>query len=64
MCLAVKQVGKPGAGNRHARFDEPGMGNGALAIGPKLPRPSSHSTEAEVEDLSIDILIPAAAVVS
>src|ERR1700730_6227964 len=24
VCLAVKPVGKPGAGNRHARFDERG----------------------------------------
>jgi hypothetical protein len=40
VCLAVKPVGKPNAGNRLVRFDERGMGNGALAIGPKLPRPS------------------------
>ncbi len=28
VCLAVKPVGKPGAGNRHARFDERGWETG------------------------------------
>jgi hypothetical protein len=36
-CIAVKPAGKPDAGNRHVR----GKGNGVLATGPKLPRPSS-----------------------
>ena len=41
MCLAVNPVGKPDAGNRLVRFHEQGWETGALAIGPKLPRPSS-----------------------
>jgi hypothetical protein len=28
VCLTVKPVGKPGAGNRHARFDERGWETG------------------------------------
>ena len=36
VCLAVKPVGKPDAGNRLVRF-----GNGAMAKVPKLPRPYS-----------------------
>ena len=31
--LAVKPVGEPDAGDRHVRFDERGMGNGALPNG-------------------------------
>jgi hypothetical protein len=37
--LGVKPVGKPGAGSPHARFDEPGMGNGAL---PRTLRYRAH----------------------
>jgi hypothetical protein len=31
--LAVKPVGEPDAGDRHVRFDERGVGNGALPNG-------------------------------
>ena len=34
VCLTVKPVGEPDAGDRHVRFDERGMGNGALPNGP------------------------------
>ena len=34
MCLAVKLVGKPGAGNRHARFDERGWETGRWLLAP------------------------------
>src|SRR5215204_5885390 len=39
--LGAKQTGERRAGNPHAVFDVAGIGNVALAIGPKLPRPSS-----------------------
>ena len=38
---AMKPVGEPDAVAPHVRFDERGWETGALAIGPKLPRPSS-----------------------
>src|SRR5438445_13192952 len=41
VCFAVQPVGKPGAGNQHARFDERGWETGRWPKGPKLPRPSS-----------------------
>jgi len=41
VCLAVKSIGKPNAGNRHVGFDERGWETGRLPIGSKLPRPSS-----------------------
>jgi len=41
VCLAVKPVGKPDAGNRLVRFDERGWETGRWPKGPKLPRPSS-----------------------
>jgi hypothetical protein len=40
VCPTVKPVGKPGAGNRHARFDERGWETGRCRM-LKLPRPSS-----------------------
>src|ERR1700746_1084941 len=40
VCLAVKPVGKPDAGNRHVRFDERGWETGRWPKA-KLPRPSS-----------------------
>jgi hypothetical protein len=41
VCIAVKPVGKPDAGNRHVRFDERGWETGRWPKAPKLPRPSS-----------------------
>ena len=40
VCLAMKPVGKPDAGNLHVRFDERG-GERSVAAWPKPPRPSS-----------------------
>src|SRR6202043_3741702 len=45
VCLAVKPVGKPDAGNRLVRFDERGWETGCWPKGPKLPRPSSALPE-------------------
>jgi len=38
VCLAVKSIGKPNAGNRHVGFDERGWETGRLPNGSKLPR--------------------------
>ena len=40
VCLAMKPVGEPDAGDRHVRFDERD-GKRSVAEWPKLPRPSS-----------------------
>ena len=46
VCLAVEPAGKPDAGNRLVRFGlMSGDGKRGVAIGPKLPRPSSTLPE-------------------
>src|SRR6516165_11102288 len=40
VCLTMKPVGEPDAGDRHVRFDERD-GKRSVAAWPKLPRPSS-----------------------
>ena len=41
MCLTMKPVGKPDAGNPHVRFDERGRETERCPTRPKPPRPSS-----------------------
>jgi hypothetical protein len=47
VCLAVKPVGKPGAGNRHARFDERGWETGVR----HRPQATAASSTLPISDI-------------
>ena len=54
VCLAVKPVGKPGAGNRHARFDERGWETGRCQMA-QATAPILDSTKCEVPTASSNV---------
>ena len=58
MCLRVKSVGKPDAGNRHVRFDERGEETGGCQFGP-APRLSSTLPEQSFFYQRVRSLVPA-----
>ena len=53
VCLTVKPVGKPNAGNRHVRFDERGWETGRCRMA-QATAPILDSTEPEVPESTAD----------